>query len=46
MRLLESSLTRMHSHVVQQQITEIAEALYRRTDELAPVLARAITRGK
>ena len=34
----------MHSDVVHQQIAEIAEALYRRTDELAPVLARAITR--
>jgi len=30
--------------VVQQQVGEIATALYRRTDELAPVLARAITR--
>jgi hypothetical protein len=44
MRLLESSLTRMNGHVVQQQVAEIAEALYRRTDDLAPVLARAITR--
>jgi hypothetical protein len=44
MRLLESSLPRMHSDVVHQQVAEIAEALCRRTDELAPVLARAITR--
>jgi hypothetical protein len=34
----------MHGDVVQQQFAEIAEALYRRTDELARVLARAITR--
>jgi hypothetical protein len=34
----------MYGDVVQQQVVEIAEALYRRTDELAPVLARAITR--
>jgi DNA-binding PucR family transcriptional regulator len=34
----------MHGNVVQQQVAEIATALYRRTDELAPVLARAITR--
>ena len=34
----------MIGQVVQQQVAEIAEALYRRTDELAPVLARAITR--
>ena len=38
------SLPRMYGNVVQQQVAEIAEALYRRTDELAPVLARAITR--
>ena len=38
------NLLRMHGEVVQQQVGEIAEALYRRTDELAPVLARAITR--
>jgi len=34
----------MHSDVVHQQVAEVAEALYRRTDELAPVLAQAITR--
>jgi hypothetical protein len=34
----------MHGDVVQEQVAEIAEALYRRTDELAPVVARAITR--
>src|SRR6478735_6211103 len=34
----------MHGNVVQQQVAEIADALYRRTDELAPVLAHAITR--
>jgi len=34
----------MQGNVVQQQVGEIATALYRRTDELAPVLARAITR--
>ena len=38
------NVPRMHSDVVHQQIAEIAGALYRRTDELAPVLARAITR--
>ncbi len=38
------SLPGMHGDVVQKQVAEIAEALYRRTDELAPVLARAITR--
>ena len=30
--------------MVHQQVAEIADALYRRSDELAPVLARAITR--
>jgi hypothetical protein len=34
----------MYGDVVQQQVSEIAEALYRRTDELAPVLAKAIVR--
>jgi hypothetical protein len=34
----------MQGNIVQQQVAEIAEALYRRSDELAPVLARAITR--
>jgi PucR-like helix-turn-helix protein/diguanylate cyclase with GGDEF domain len=38
------NLSRMQGDVVQQQVAEIAEALYRRTDELAPVLAHAITR--
>ena len=38
------NLPRMHSDVVQQQVAEIATALYRRTDQLAPVLATAITR--
>jgi hypothetical protein len=33
----------MNADVVQQQVAEIATTLYRRTDELAPVLARAIT---
>jgi len=33
----------MQAEAVRQQVAEIAEALYRRTDELAPVLARAIT---
>jgi hypothetical protein len=34
----------MHGELVQQQVAAIAEALYRRTDELALVLAMAITR--
>jgi hypothetical protein len=34
----------MYGDVAQQQVAEIAEALLRRTDELALVLARAITR--
>ena len=38
------SLPSMHGDVAQQQVAEIAGALYGRTDELAPVLARAITR--
>jgi len=38
------SLPHMQGNIVQQQVGEIADALYRRTDELAPVLARAITR--
>jgi PucR C-terminal helix-turn-helix domain/GGDEF-like domain len=38
------NLPRVQAKVVQQQVAEIAEALYRRTDELAPVLAGAITR--
>ena len=38
------SLPSMHGDVAQQQVAEIAGALYRQTDELAPVLARAITR--
>jgi PucR C-terminal helix-turn-helix domain/GGDEF-like domain len=38
------NLQRMHGDVVRQQVAEIARALYRRTDELAPVLAHAITR--
>ena len=38
------NLSCMHGDVVQQQVAEIADALYRRTDELAPVLAHAITR--
>ena len=38
------SLRRMNGDVVQQQVGAIGEALYRRTDKLAPVLARAITR--
>jgi len=37
------NLPRMQAEAVRQQVAEIAEALYRRTDELAPVLARAIT---
>jgi hypothetical protein len=37
------NLPRVQAEAVQQQVAEIAEALYRRTDELAPVLARAIT---
>ena len=39
MRLLESSLSRMNGDVVQQQVAEIAEALYGRTDELATAVA-------
>ncbi len=38
------NVPRMLGNMAQQQVAEIAEALYRRTDELAPVLARAITR--
>ena len=38
------NLPRMKSDMVQRQVAEIAEALYRRTDELAPMLAHAITR--
>src|SRR4029077_5089367 len=38
------NLSHMYGDVVQQQVSEIAEALYRRTDELAPVLAKAIVR--
>lgn len=38
------NLPRMLGNVVQHQVAEIAEALYRRTEELAPVLAHAITR--
>jgi hypothetical protein len=38
------NLPHMQGNIVQQQVGEIADALYRRTDELAPVLARAITR--
>jgi hypothetical protein len=34
----------MQNNVVQQQVAKVATALYRRTDELAPTLARAITR--
>jgi hypothetical protein len=34
----------MQGNVVQQQVAKIAAALVRRTDELAPVLASAITR--
>src|SRR4051812_38144300 len=34
----------MYGDVAQQQVAEIAEALVRRTDEIAPVLAGAITR--
>jgi PucR C-terminal helix-turn-helix domain/GGDEF-like domain len=38
------NLPRMRGDVVRRQVAEIAEALYRRTDELAPVFARSITR--
>jgi hypothetical protein len=34
----------MQNNAVQQQVAKVATALYRRTDELAPTLARAITR--
>jgi hypothetical protein len=34
----------MNGHVVRQQVAEVAEALYGRTDELAIALAHAITR--
>ena len=44
MRLLESSLPRMSGDIVRQQVAEIAEALYGRTDELATAVAHAITR--
>jgi hypothetical protein len=44
MRLLESSLPRMDGDVARQQVAEIAEALYKRTDELATTLADAIAR--
>src|SRR5262245_37436580 len=37
------NLQRMQGDVVHRQVAEIADALYRRTDELAPVLAHAIT---
>jgi PucR C-terminal helix-turn-helix domain/GGDEF-like domain len=38
------NLPHMQGNMVQQQVVEIAQALYRRTDELAQVLAHAITR--
>jgi DNA-binding PucR family transcriptional regulator len=38
------NLPRMHGDVAQQQVAEIAEALYERTDELSLALAHAITR--
>jgi hypothetical protein len=38
------NLPRMQTNVVQRQVAQIAEALYRRTDELASMLAHAITR--
>jgi hypothetical protein len=41
---LETSLPRMASDVVRQQVAEIAEALRLRTDELATTLADAIVR--
>ena len=44
MARLELIVPRMRGDVVQQQVAGIAEALYQRTDELAPVIARAITR--
>lgn len=44
MRSLESNLPRMDGDVARQQVAEIAEALYRRTDELAAAFAHAIAR--
>jgi DNA-binding PucR family transcriptional regulator len=38
------NLPHMHGDVVQQQVAEIAEALYERTDELSLALGHAITR--
>jgi hypothetical protein len=35
----------MQGDEVQQQVAEVAKALYQRTDELAVLIARAITRG-
>jgi PucR C-terminal helix-turn-helix domain/GGDEF-like domain len=43
MRLMKSSLPTMNGNAVREQVAEVAEALYGRTDELAPVLARAIS---
>ena len=42
--LLETSFPCMDGDAVRQQVAEIAEALYGRTDELATALAHAIAR--
>jgi hypothetical protein len=38
------NLSAMHGDEVRKQVAEVAKALYRRTDQLAVLLARAITR--
>jgi|GEM_PF-4913414 acetylornithine/succinyldiaminopimelate/putrescine aminotransferase len=38
------NLSVMQGDEVQKQVAEVAKALYQRTDELAVLLARAITR--
>ena len=40
MTRLEIIVPPMHPDRVDQQVVEVAEALYQRTDEIAPVLAR------
>ena len=44
MTRLELIVPPMRADLVDQQVVEVAEALYQRTDEIAPVLARAIMR--
>ena len=41
---LEPKLSAMQGDEVQKQVAEAAKALYQRTDELAVLIARAITR--